>query len=81
MENNEIMNEGFEMVEDVVMDNNTGFGTGKAMLIGAGLTIAVCAGIKLAKKAYQNYKAKKELRRPDKETLVEESDIEHVAGK
>jgi len=83
MENNEIMNyEEIEVMDnDVVADDATGVGTGVAMLIGAGLTLAVGAGVKLAKKLYTDYKAKKELRQPDKEINVDPEDVDAVATK
>lgn len=80
MENN-IINEGIEMVEEVVVDETAGIGAGAAMLIGAGLTFAVCAGVKLAKKAYDAYKNKKALRQPDKEIIADPEDINEVAAK
>lgn len=83
MENNEVMN--FEEIEvldnEIVADEGTGIGTGVAMLIGAGLTLAVGAGIKLGKNLIAKAKAKKELRQPDKEILVEPEDIDEVAAK
>lgn len=83
MENNEmIMNEEIEVMDDaVVAEEGTGIGTGIAMLIGAGLTFAVGAGVKLGKKLYANYKAKKELRKPEEEILVDPEDVEAVATK
>ena len=81
----EIMN-----TEDEVMDTEiataeaepeeTGMGTGVAMLIGAGLTLAVGAAVKVGKKVYAKYKAKKELRKPNDDDVVEVSDedIENV---
>lgn len=83
MENNEIMNyEEIEVVNDeIVADEGTGIGTGVAMLIGAGLTLAVGAGIKLGKKLYAKAKAKKELRKPEKDVQVEPQDIEDVVAK
>ena len=83
MENNEVMNyEEIEVVNDeIVADEGTGIGTGVAMLIGAGLTLAVGAGIKLGKKAYAAIKAKKELRKPDKEIQVEPEDVNEVVAK
>lgn len=82
MENNEIMNyEEIEVMDDAVMaDEDTGMATGIAMLIGAGLTLAVGAGVKFGKKAYAAYKAKKELRKPDKEIIVEPEDVAEVAS-
>lgn len=81
MENNEIMiNEEIEAMDDhIVADDGASVGTGVAMLIGAGLAVAVGAVVKLGKKAYVAYKAKKELRKPDKEILVEPDEIEDVA--
>jgi len=79
---NEIMNyeteEIEEMDETVGESESTGIGTGTAMLIGAGLTLAVGAGIKLVKKAIAAHKAKKELRKPEKEIIVEDEDVEKV---
>lgn len=59
MENNEIMN--YEVLEgEIVTDEKPGLGTGAAMLIGAGVTLAVTAGIKLVKNIIAGVKAKKE---------------------
>ena len=81
----EIMN-----TEDEVMDTEiattevepeeTGMGTGVAMLIGAGLTLAVGAAVKVGKKLYAKYKTKKELRKPNDDNIVEvtDEDIENV---
>jgi hypothetical protein len=82
MENNEIMNyEEIEVLNDeIVADEGTNIGTGVAMLIGAGLTLAVGAGIKLGKKLIANAKAKKELRKPEKEIQVEPEDVNEVAA-
>ena len=82
MENNEIMNlEEIDVMDDVVVaEEKRGIGTGAAMLIGAGLTLAVSAGIKLVKKGIAAYKAKKALRQPDEEVLVDDEDIEDVAA-
>lgn len=83
MENNELMNyEDIEIMDDAVEANeSTGIGTGLAMLIGAGLTLAIGAGVKLAKKGIAAYKAKKELRKPENEVLVDAADIEEVVAK
>ena len=78
MENNEIMNEGIEMVEDVVVVKTPGIGIGAGLLIGAGVIVAVCATVKLAKKAYDAHKAKKELRQPDEEIEVDPEDLVEV---
>ena len=75
MENNEIMNEGIEMMEEVVIDEGTGMKTGTAVLIGAGLALAAYAGTKLVKKVYAAYKAKKELRKANEEIEVTPDDM------
>lgn len=81
MENNEIMNyEENEVMDDaVVADGGSSLGTGAAMLIGAGLAFAIGAGVKLVKKGIAAFKKKKELRQPDKETIVEAEDVVDVA--
>lgn len=83
MENNEIMNyEDIEMMDDAVMaEEKTGIGTGAAMLIGAGLTLAVSGAVKLVKKGIAAYKAKKELHKPDGDVQVEPEDVAKVAAK
>ena len=83
MENNEIMNyDEIEIMDDaVVADERSGIGTGSAMLIGAGLALVVSAGFKLGKKVYAKIKAKKELRKPNKEIIVDDEDLEEVAAK
>ena len=81
MENNEIMNYGEnEVMDDVIVeDGGSGIGTGVAMLIGAGLACAVGAGVKLVKNLVVKHKAKKELRKPDKEVEVDPEDVEEIA--
>lgn len=83
MENNEIMNyDEIEVMDDVVVaEEGSGVSTGVAMLIGAGLALAVGAGVKLGKKVCAKIKAKKELRKPDKEIIVDEEDLEDVVTK
>lgn len=49
-----------EVETEEVETEETGMGTGVAMLIGAGLAFASTAIVKLGKKAYDTYKAKKE---------------------
>lgn len=79
-----IMNE--EEVMDTEMDTidmepeDTGMSTGVAMLIGAGLTLAVGAAVKLGKKGIDYIKAKKALRKPEEGSEVEvtDDDIEKV---
>jgi hypothetical protein len=57
---NEIMNfEETEIMDDVVVTDKKGLGAGKAALIGAGVVLAVTAGIKLVKKGIAKHKAKK----------------------
>ena len=79
-----IMNE--EEVMDTEMDTididpeDTGMSTGVAMLIGAGITLAVRAALKLGKKGIDYIKAKKALRKPEEGSEVEvtDDDIEKV---
>lgn len=49
-----------EVETEKVETEETGMGTGVAMLIGAGLAFASTAIVKLGKKGYDTYKAKKE---------------------
>lgn len=63
MENEEMMNYedmDSEVETAEVESEDSGIGTGAAMLIGAGLTIAVAAAVKFGKKVYAKIKAKKE---------------------
>ena len=57
---NEIMNyEEMEVIEvEPGLEEKSGMSTGTAMLIGAGLTLAVTAGVKLVKKGIAWAKAK-----------------------
>ena len=79
-----IMNE--EEVMDTEMGTidmepeDTGMSTGVAMLIGAGITLAVGAAVKLGKKGIDYIKAKKALRKPEEGSEVEvtDDDIEKV---
>ena len=76
-----------EEVMDTEMDTidmepeDTGMSTGVAMLIGAGITLAVGAAVKLGKKGIDYIKAKKALRKPEEgfEVEVTDEDIKKVA--
>ena len=83
MENNEIMNyEDVEVMDtDIEVCEDSGIGTGIAMLIGAGIAAAIGGGVVLAKKGWAKLKAKKELKKPEKEVQVDESDLVDVAAK
>ena len=61
----------------------SGIGTGAAMLIGAGLTLATTAVVKLVKRVIAKHKAKKESDLADEHEFVEPSDeeIEAVVAK
>lgn len=63
MNENEIMemNEVEVTEEPEVVEEHTGIGTGLAMLIGSGLTLAAIAAVKKGKKVWERYKAKKEV--------------------
>ena len=59
---NEIMNyeeEAMEPEVEVETEEKSGMGTGAAMLLGAGLTLAVGAMVKFGKKLVEKCKAKK----------------------
>lgn len=76
---NEIMNYEEEVMEpeveiDEVETENSGMNVGVAVLIGAGLTAAGVAAVKLGKKLYAKIKAHKELRQPDDDEVVEVTD-------
>ena len=77
MNTEEVMDTEVDTVE--AEPEETGMGTGVAMLIGAGLTLAVGAVVKIGKKAYAAYKAKRALRKPDDDDIVEVTD-EDVAS-
>ena len=82
MEDNEIIEVvEEETIDDVVVREDNGLGTGIAIAIGAGLACAVGVGIKLGKKAIAWFKSKKELRQPDHEIEVTEEDLEEVVTK
>ena len=69
-----------EEVMDTEMDaidmepEDTGMSAGVAMLIGAGLTLAVGAAVKFGKKGIDYIKAKKALRKPEEGSAVEVTD-------
>ena len=75
---NEIMNyeenEIAEVENDEAETKESGMSTGVAMLIGAGLTIATGGLIKLGKKLYMAYKAKKESKKAEEEDYEEVED-------
>lgn len=85
---NEIMNYEEEVMEPEIEateieESNSGLGTGVAMLIGAGLTLATTAVVKLVKTGIAKHKAKKELRLVDEHEFVEptEEEINEVVTK
>lgn len=59
---NELMNQETELeLVEVSDDKSTsGMGSGLAMLIGSGLTLAAVAGVGFARKKWRKHKAKKE---------------------
>ena len=57
---NEIMNEGMEVFEDVVADKAPGMGAGAVVAIVAAGALAVGAGVVAVRKAIKAWKAKKE---------------------
>ena len=76
---NEIMNEeNMETEVDTcdVDETESGMSTGLAMLIGAGLTAASVAAVKLGKKVFASIKAKKTRKETDEEDFVDVTDEE-----
>lgn len=76
---NEIMNYEEEVMEpeveiDEAETEDSGISTGVAMMIGAGLTVAATAVVRLGKKAFAAYKAKKEARKANEEDCEEVTD-------
>lgn len=76
---NEIMNYENEAMENEVEvyeaeSENSGIGTGLAMLIGAGITAAGVAAVGLGKKLWAKHKANKELRLVNENDCVEVTD-------
>lgn len=75
---NEVMNYEEVMVNEVENDEaeteSSGMGTGAAMLLGAGLTLATGAMIKLGKKMFKAIKARKEAKNADEEELEDVTD-------
>lgn len=76
---NEVMNYEEEIMEPEIEafemeSESSGMATGVAMLIGAGLAAAGVAVVKLGKKAFAAYKAKKELRLVEEDEFVEVTD-------
>ena len=67
MEENEIMETEVMIEESEGTEKSSGMGTGLAMLIGSGLTLAAIAGGKKLKKVWDNRKIKKE-----KQAVVED---------
>lgn len=80
MENTEIMKEAMDtVIEDVVVDEVVGNGNNMNLVLKGGLAVAAVAAVAfLAKKGYDAFKAKKALRQPDKEIVVEAEEIEEV---
>lgn len=76
---NEIMNEEIMETEVDTCDvdeTESGISTGLAMLIGAGLTAASVAAVKLGKKVFASIKAKKARKETDEEDFVDVTDEE-----
>ena len=82
MENTEIMKEAMDtVIEDVVVDEVIANGKNMNMILKGGLAVAAVAAVAvLAKNGYDAYKAKKELRQPDKEIIVEAEDLAEVTA-
>lgn len=76
-ENNEIMEVNEAEVDVVETETEErGIGTGAAMLIGAGLTLATTAAVKLVKKGIAAWKQKKALKKPAEGQKIEPNDVQ-----
>ena len=77
--NEEVMDTNMDTID--MEPEDTGMSTGVAMLIGAGITLAVGAAVKFGKKGIDYIKAKKALRKPEEgfEVEVTDEDIKKVA--
>ena len=75
---NEIMNYDEVMDSEIeafeIEESKSGISTGVAVLIGAGLTLAITAAVKQGKKWLANRKAKKELHLVEEDKVVEPTD-------
>ena len=75
---NEVMNYDeameTEVENDIVETEDSGMSTGVAMLIGAGLTAASVAAVKLGKKVIAKFKARKENQEAIEEDFEEVTD-------
>lgn len=80
MTNTEIKNEVMDtVIEEVVVDEVIAKPNVMNMVLKGGAAVAAVAAVALlVKKGYDAYKGKKELRKPDKEIVVEAEDIETV---
>ena len=80
-ENNEIMEVNEAEVDVVETETEErGIGTGAAMLIGAGLTLATTAAVKLVKKGIAAWKQKKALKKPAEGQKIEPNDEAALQG-
>ena len=82
MENTEIMNEAMDtVIENIVVEEVVPKGNNMNLAIKGSLVVAAVAAIAvLAKKGYDAYKAKKGVRQPDKEIIVEAEDLAEVTA-
>lgn len=80
MANTEIKNEVMDaVIEDVVVEEVIAKPNVLNTVIKGGAVVAgIAAAAVVVKKIVDTYKAKKELRKPDKEIIVDEEDIETV---
>ena len=70
--NEEVMDTNMGTID--MESEDTGMSTGVAILIGAGITLAVGAAVKLGKKGINYIKAKKALRKPEEGSEIEVTD-------
>lgn len=69
-----------ETPETEVEVEETGMGTGMAMLIGSGLTLAVIAGVRKGRELWAKHKAKKSAIEADAEVINDNNDDSETAS-
>ena len=79
MENNEMINDVIDVMEDrIAVDNGSGLGTGKTVLLIAGLSFVVGGAVMAGKWVVGKFKAKRESRKSDEKTNDENVKSEDV---
>lgn len=78
-ENEEVMPTVYEP-EVTESEEDSGMGTGAAVLLGSALTLGAIAGVKLLKKAYRHIKAKRAMKAYSEEPEVTDEEPDELTG-